>query len=52
MDFVKFVLMKNDYPQNLINSIFQKFLKSIYTADIKYPVFGPKISKTAQKNLF
>ena len=68
MDFVKSVLMKNGYPQNFINSIFKKFLQSKYTADIKYPVFGPqkksiyfftllwyskpKISKTAQKNSF
>ena len=42
MDFVKSVLMKNGYPQNFINSIFKKFLQSKYTADIKYPVFGPQ----------
>ena len=41
MDFVKYVLMKNGYPQNFINSIFKKFLQSKYKADIKYPVFGP-----------
>ena len=33
---------KNGYPQNFINSIFKKFLQSKYTADIKYPVFGPQ----------
>ena len=65
MDSVKSVLMKNGHPQNFVNSLFKKFLQSKYTADIKYPVFGPqknfctllwyskpKINKTAQKNLF
>ena len=35
-------LMKNGYPQNFINSIFNNFLQSKFTADIKYPVFGPQ----------
>ena len=48
MDFVKSVLMKNGYPQNLINSIFKKFLQSKYTADIKYPVIWPQ-KKPSQK---
>ena len=42
MDFVKSVLVKNGYPQNFINSLFTKFLQLKYTADIKYPVFGPQ----------